>query len=524
MKKFRFFALLLLAATTLSMAACSDDDEVVTPAPDKPEPPAEEVFSLVLDVKDITDNSATVVTTPSKEDTRYVTRVFSDAELKGMDDASVIEKVLADPTSINIFLGTQSFDYIGLKSDTPYTAVGFDAADGKAKLYTTKFKTLKKQEPEKPVEMSIAVKVEEVTTHSAKVTFTPTDKQEKYFGHVVTEFELKSFARNEQEAIKYLIENPHHNDHVYKGDQVITPETLEPGATYVAIAFVYHDFERGLFAKKFTTNDREIAKEFTITEVVPSHQSVTMHVAPQHPDRVYMETTVSPSFFDDPHENRMLGAYFGMQNAAVAEGLSLKEYIAKYGFKGDQDITINHVSQFEMQPGEDYVTYFYYVDPNNDDPTNVVDWNYTEVRYTTALPSEELEPKVELRNVEVIDNGNGTINLRGVLKVNNAVEAVKAGVGYYVNDYDKYLAEEGWAALDAIMKYQRQDVTPNALAEMKTAAGYSFEQENLPVDIDPATNELQMIVMHIEAINAEGTRVFTGVIFTKNGIVEKTVK
>lgn len=524
MKNLKYFAYLMFTAIALSLGACSDDDDVVAPEPEKPQPPVEEVFSLTIEAQDITEDAATIITTPSDNETRYVTRIFKSAEIKDLNDAALVEKVLADPTSLNIFLGKQSYDYKLLTPDTDYTAVGFDSGAASAKVYSKAFRTLKHEEPEqpeKPTEKKIAIEVKNIGVESAEVTFTPTDKEAKYFGRVVTEFELRSFARNEQEAIKYLIENPNHRDYIWTGDKTINPTTLESGASMVAIAFYYEDLSQGIFAKRFDTEAKEIKKEFTISNVVPDHQSVTMHVEPKYADRVYMETTVTPDFFDDPKENRMMGAYFGMQNAAVAEGLSLVDYIKKYGFKGAQDITVNHVSQFEMKPGTDYVTYFFYVDPENSDPTNVVDWNYTEVRYTTTLPTEGAEPKVELLNPSVKNNGNGTINIMGTLKANANCQEVKVGLGFYEDAYDKYLAEEGWAGLDAIYKYQRQPINAEALAAAKTAEGFSFEQSDLPTEMDGKPIK---IVLHIEAVNAEGTRVFSGVVFDANGIIEKTVK
>lgn len=513
MRTFKYATALLIAA--LALYACDKQE--------KPEPviepePSVEDFSLTITEQNIQQTSAEFLVEPSSDEIPYIVANFAFDEIFEKDDSAIVASILSDDKLNEKIHAKQTvLKYADLNSGTDYALIAFSYYKGEAgKVIKHSYSTLHRT----PDELTVDIDVANITTNSVTVTMIPNDDEIQYFGRVVTEHELTIFARTEEEAIQYLLSNPNHVKYLYMGKQVIDFQNLQPGEAQVAVAFAYEAENPKLFAKKFITDKSNIETEFTITNLQESYKSVDMHVTPAK-DELYMETTVLPDYFDDPKENVMLGAYFGMQNAAVVEGITLPEYMKKYGFRGEQDITINHHSQFDMEPGCEYVTYFYYVDPENTDPTNVYDWNYTAVRYRTLEPDAGEAPKVELISVEVVKSDNGEITFHAFVHSNDNVSSISWGPALYDSKWDQYLASEGWAGVADVYKYNRKEQDEEVLEKTKTEKGYEYVWGPYLPEEDYGGGD---VIFHVEGLNSQGTKCYTGVIFNENGIVEKEVK
>lgn len=205
--KYRHLFLPLLLAS-LFFAACSDGPEGDAPAPEPEPEPEPTPAPFVITVSGETTWTADIVWTPSSADETYVAMIVDKASFdKYADDEAYIAgdieyfRQLAEYFEMDFatILAKYTVNGIsrqratGLKSDTEYYAYAFGITqDGTAttELIKTAFKTAAVQ----PVDCRFDITATQVSTTTARVYITPTDKTCTYFWDCVSRAEYDKFG------------------------------------------------------------------------------------------------------------------------------------------------------------------------------------------------------------------------------------------------------------------------------------------------------------------------------------------
>lgn len=450
------------------------------PKPDK--------VTCSIEISDISDGSASAQITPSDQSAQFYADIFPSSELEGLDESAVTAKAIAgDNFADNLFTGTQTLDFSSLAEKTKYTVVAFSYVDEVAgELSAEAFTTLERD----PFFVNIELK--EINQTTATVAVTPNYDDVNYFTRIITVGELENvgIADNDAYIIAFLLENPNHINYVYTGPQNLSEERLQSDYRYMVVAFNYDDPKK-LFKQTFTTLEApDPGDEFTISNVSITHTSISFHAAP-HRNESWFYYLMKKTDYERYGANAMMHAYYGMQYDNVVGGYGgLDNYLKTVVKYGENDIAISG-----LDPESEYVVMVFYVDLENRDPTNVYDWNYTGVYFTTLTPSGQGIPEIEI-GIPVVDP-SGTFFTVNV-KANEHVTVMNYAIQTYAT-VATYYDENDWSQIKAF--FFLKTGTAEVIAEAKTAEGFSVSYSRTRGDY----------VFLVEAKNAEGVTIYEGV-------------
>lgn len=302
--------------------------------------------------------------------------------------------------------------------------------------------TFSEGQPE-PQEFTVDFSNYEVTSSSVKVTVVPSNST-RYYANIW----IKSYMTNpdgswldDKTLIQACIPDPDFDKKCYSGEQTIEKTNLLPGSELVLIVFDA-EAKTGAEAKVFKY-DMKVSEgqtqedQFTFSGQEIGFTDVKFHVKAKDPKGFVMARVVKKADFESYGETVMQNLYFGINNSAVDKLIKISEYVKMNGNYGECDFSFDR-----LLPGTEYTAAAFYVDPENNDPTNVYDWNYTRWDFTTKEATSA--PELEVTNVTKTDNADGTVNISLHVKTTNAATIYCApkeasGVEPYLNeDWEKW--------------------------------------------------------------------------------------
>lgn len=456
----------------LAIVACEKEEKKPTPDPVDPiqlQTPAPEVTAS-------DENSFTISWAAIEHAAGYAYQLNQQTE----------ETTTATSVSFNdLEPGTYSFTVKAVSSSEEYT----DSEWGTVSV------TLE-GEPE-PEELTLEITINEVGETSANITVTPSRDDSWFFARVITVAELINFDIYEydEDIINFMMENPDREDYIYKGEQTLNPERLQPDYTYMVVAFDYLQ-PTTLYRTEFTTEEADVEHTFEISNLEVGYTTASFTVTPSSNNEYWYFEWMSTESYEGYENNAIIHAYYGLQNLALMYGYNnIGEYLQDVAMMGVDDVLIE-----DLLNEHDYTVMVFYVDPNSSDPTNIYDWNHTPVHITTLSPTGNDEPTIDLSNATVVNHGSGGYDLSVTVHVNDAVIKLSGAAGLYESCANYF--DQGWEAIKAF--FWLKDVGTEALAAAKTEEGFVFSREGL---------EAGDYIFLFEGSNSEGVMVYNGVRF-----------
>lgn len=305
--------------------------------------------------------------------------------------------------------------------------------------------TFEEEQPD-PGTFSVNFKLDELTSSSFTLTITPTSNT-KYYASVWT----KEFMTNEDgswladnQLIETCIPDPDYDSKCYTGTCVLNGSNYLPGAELAVIVFDAEArdgknvevFKYGIKLNEGLSQE----DQFTLSDQEVGFTDVKFHATANDPNGFIMARVLEKSYFDKHGETVMQNLYFMINNAAVEKLMDISDYVRQNGAYGECDFYFDN-----LKSNTEYVAAVFYVDPTNEDPTKVYDWNFTRWDFTTKEATNL--PTLEISNVKKTKNSDGTINITLNAKSSNAAKAYCAPK--LASDVEKYLDEdpETWSDL-----------------------------------------------------------------------------
>lgn len=298
-------------------------------------------------------------------------------------------------------------------------------------------------EPEK---FSVEITLDELASSSFSVTITPTNNT-KYYASVWT----KEFMTNadgswltDNELINTCVPDPDFDTKCYTGKCTIDGNNYLPGSELVVIVFdaeARNGKSVEVFKYGIKLNEGQNPEDqFTLSEQEIGFTDVSFHATANDPNGFVMACVLEKSYFDKHGETVMQNLYFMINNAAVEKQIDISDYVAQNGAYGECDFYFDG-----LKANTEYVAAVFYVDPTNEDPTKVYDWNFTRWDFTTKEATNE--PTIEVTNVKTTKNSDGTVDISLHVKTTNATRVLCAPKA--ASDVEKYLGEdpETWSDL-----------------------------------------------------------------------------
>lgn len=356
------------------------------------------------------------------------------------------------------------------------------------------------EETPMPEKFTVTFTTDEITSNSVKVTVTPSNNT-KYYAYLW----IKSYMVNpdgtwhkDDVLVATCAPDPDFDSKCHTGVATITGSDYMPGAELVLIVF---DAEgktgKAVEVFKYDVKIPEGAAQedqFVFSNQQVDFTSVSFHVKANNPDGFVMARVVKTEYFESYGETVMQNLYFGINNSAVDKLIKISDYVKTIGAYGEQDFSFT-----KLLPGTKYTAAAFYIDPNNDDPTNVYDWTYTRWDFTT--PEATTVPLLEVSDVKKVDNGDGTVTITLHIKTSDAKE-IRCTPKTYA-EISKYLNDdyETWGNLFFGFRPLSQSITDAA----NTAEGTDVMFSNLPNDnyyvITRATNSEGGTKTLVEKVN-----------------------
>lgn len=136
----------------------------------------------------------------------------------------------------------------------------------------------------------------------------------------------------------------------------------------------------------------------------------------------------------------MQNCMFAINNDAVEQLVSISEYVAANSKKIDGDFSFRGLKE-----NTEYSILAFYVDPANNDPTKVYDWNYTRLDFTTKKADEDVG--LTVTDVTKTTDPSGYVTISCRIKTDNATKIV--GSPKLASATEPYLGEdwETWSDL-----------------------------------------------------------------------------
>lgn len=494
----KFLSIFSIALVALFAVSCGNDE----PTGDTKQPGVS--FNIIE--SNVDSSSIEVVITPSDMNANYYADIVATADIEGMNDSELIDEwVLSGEHKVR--KGVQPVAKSGLAASTSYTVVAFaitETQKATRKVFTT----------DEPVaitpadQFNVEITVKNITAYSAEVTATPNGSNRYYF-RVIPKMELDSWSiyNNDYETLAYICENPNSGNYITSGTQNKT-WTLHPAMDYVAIAFNYENWKdmydkvvsTNLFKYEFKTPDAPAVDPdsmFITANLSTTNTSFSLDVTPVRGENthwtyyVWTKASYDETLAYEPRQNIVMRSCYGLQNLAVEQGYDFGTIIQtdKLGKIGS-----NTIYAYErLRPNTDYVVVLFYVDPTNSDPTEIYDYNYIAVEFTTIeASSSAVELQVSEPIIKSSDFAGHTIMFN--IKVDESAVTLSKGSQLW-DKCEPYWNPNNWNTIrDLIWLYP---VNKDTLAQAKSDVGcvISFTAETVAD-----------YVFFFEAENEEGTR------------------
>lgn len=495
----KFLSIFSIALVALFAVSCGNDE----PTGDAKQPGVS--FNIVE--SNVNSSSIEVVITPSDMTANYYADIVATADIEGMNDSEIIDEwVLSGEHKVR--KGVQPVAKSGLAASTSYTVVAFAITETQ-KATRKEFTTDEAGEVLPANEFNITFDVKNITSNSAQVIVTPNGANRYYF-RVIPKMELESWSiyGNDYETLAYICENPNSAEYITSGTQNKT-WTLHPAMDYVAIAFNYENWKdmydkvvsTKLFKYEFKTPDAPAVDPdsmFITANLNTTNTSFSLDVTPVRGESahwtyyVWTKASYDETLANEPRQNIVMRSCFGLNNIAVEQGYDFGTIIQtdKLGKVGSNTI----YAYEKLRPNTDYVVVLFYVDPTNSDPTEIYDYNYVAVEFSTV---EASSTAVNLQISEPIIESTGFAGhtVKFNIKVDEAAATLSKGAQLWNDNIAAYWDPSDWNSIRAF--FWLYPVDSDTLAQAKSDVGcvISFTAETVAD-----------YVFFFEAENAEGTR------------------
>lgn len=333
------------------------------------------------------------------------------------------------------------------------------------------------EEAPMPEEFAVTFNTDEITSNSVKVTVTPTNNT-RYYAY----FWIKSYMINpdgswlsDDMLVATCAPDPDFDNKCHTGVATISGSNYMPGAEIVLIVFDA-EAKTGKTVEVFKYDvkipDGAVQEDqFVFSNQQIDFTKVSFHVKANNPDGFVMARVVKTEDFESYGETVMQNLYFGINNSAVDKLIKISEYVKMIGDYGEQDFSFEN-----LKPGTKYTAAAFYIDPENNDPTNVYDWTYT--RWDFVTPEATSAPMLEVSNAIKEQTGGGKVSIKLHIKAANAVEIrctpkTVAELSEYLND-----DYETWGDLFFGFRTMSQSIVDAA----NTPEGTDVVFQNIPDD------------------------------------------
>lgn len=490
---------LLLSVALMAIFAISCEPEPQGPAGD------ETGTTFTFQNEKATSTSIEVQVVPSDTEVNYFASVVEKVALADMDDATIIDTML-NSDDFKVRKGPQYVTASNLKSGTEYVVIAFAITEETVARFeiTTEAAT----EPVPADQFKVEIEVKDITATSATAIAKPNSPINKYLFRVVTKLELNALGiyNNDWEIMRYICENPYHGDYLQTGEKTLQC-SLSPEMDYIAVAFNYENAKSVydgdepviLFRSEFKTpiapkvdpNDMFVYENLTTTA-----KGFTLDVTPVYGEESYwtyyimLKDNYYKDLANNPYNDIVRGAYFGLQNLAVEQGYLFHDIIQldKLGKKGS-----NQISNYQpLLNNTEYVVLLFYIDINSADPTEVYDYNHVAVEFKTKESSGAVEMAVSEPIIERAVAGY-TVNFN--IKVDDSAVGLYMGASPVTDDIRYYWDETDWNEIRAF--FWLRPVSEETLAQAKTEEGCV---------ISVTAESAEEYVFFFEAITEENTR------------------
>ena len=282
--------------------------------------------------------------------------------------------------------------------------------------------TFAEQAPE-PQEFAIEFEQLELTSTSVKIKIKPNNNTTSYY---VSRLMMQNFMQSsdgqwlpDKDLINTFLSDLDFKDKCQSGEYTVSATNLLPGAELCLVAFEAAAKQGDpanfkCFKIGFTVpSGQQQESQFTITQTNVGYTDASFHVVAKDASQLFMAWCVKKDYADSKGSSIMQNIYYGMQNTAVDRQQTLSQFLDENGKIGEGDFTFS-----KLEPNTEYTVLAYYVDRNNSDPTNVYDWNFTRLDFTTKAAEQGVT--LEVTNVTKTANADGTVTISFHAKTTNA--------------------------------------------------------------------------------------------------------
>lgn len=302
------------------------------------------------------------------------------------------------------------------------------------------------EEDQPEVPFAVTINLKELTSTFFKVAISPSDDTKYYASIWTSDFMSNSDGSwlPDDMLIETCIPDPDFDSKCHTGACELSMENCLPGSRYVVIVFDA-DAKTGKAVEVFKYGVRlneglNPDPQFMLSNQEVGFTDVSFHATANDPDGFVIARVLEKVYFEKYGETVVQNLYYMLQNAAVDRRMSLSEYVNQNGAYGERDFYFDN-----LKPGTEYVAAVFYVNPTNNDPTAVYDWNYTRWDFTTKEATSA--PLLEVTNLKKTKNMDGTVNLSFHAKATNATTVIYGC--REASDVEQYSSEdpETWSDL-----------------------------------------------------------------------------
>lgn len=484
MKSMRnFLSMMSVAMLMLFAIGCEPDD---TPTP------GGEAMTFNFANEVVTPTSVEVTVVPSDTEKKYYAGIVSAWDINTLSDAEIIGKVIDGNIKFKTYSGVQVLSASALKTATEYVAIAFEygATDTLSRFSLTTEKGSGILDHES---FEVNIEVSNIGASTATAVATPNGEENRYFFRVLTKMELSTWGiyENDLEIMKYIIENPNSNKFIFSGTTTLEYDTLAPKTDYLAIAFNVENYEAvlsgekevKLFRKEFVTEDApEVDPNtlFTYTNLKVDYTGFTLDVTPvKGDDKLWTYYIFEKQYYEEylakGRQQVVMRAYFGLYNlraeynALNGESLDFNQFINDYMGQYGQTTILNYEP---LKPQTDYVVAMFYMDTEVYDPTEVYDYNFVAVPFTTLTPDVEGKVQMDVVGPNIVKEGfNYTISFN-VAVTSNAIQ-LKYGAAAWSDLVAQYYDPEDPTSIRAFVNFKT--ATDDILATAMTQEGATIQ-------------------------------------------------
>ena len=359
-----------------------------------------------------------------------------------------------------------------------------------------------------PEEFDVEISIKDLSATSATAIAHP-NGMNRYFFRVITKMELDAFGiyNDDYQIFEYIIENPNSGEWITEGNTTLQCN-LAAETEYLAVAFNFENWEAmhyqqdemKLFRHAFKTPEGAQVDPnslFVTSDLVTSHTDFNLTVAPSKADAqwtyyIWTKKSYDETLATEAKANIVMRSYFGLNNIAVEQGYDFGTIIQtdKLGKVGS-----NTIYAYEtLRPNTAYVVVLFYVDPTNSDPTEIYDYNYVAVEFTT-VESTGTATKLEVSEPIIESTGFAGYSVKFNIKVDSSAVMLSKGANLWNENIESYWDPSDWNSIRAFFWLYPVDAETLTQAKTSTGCVIAFTSEGA-----------DDYVFFFEAENAEGTR------------------